>query len=326
MIDTIIIFGTGKAAWIHYSKYKELDKIKNIYFIDPMPKFNYISNNIYSTLEELILQKNISSQKTVVDICTPKSEFEKIILNSVYNGFENIIVEKPFVTSKSFFEDKPNIKILMVENYKYSVITNFALNYIKTKKLKVKKIYTNFSKNRIKESFNKRGMLNLNDAPTVFEIEMPHQIYLANLFLNINNGNKKINYISCLDMNNNGNFIKKHGYGLVLYNINKKSVIHESDMMTNNFIRKIIVFCNKKTTIEINYIIYDNNHILKKGEVKIYKNGKIYKKQLFTKDDNMKKCLSNYIEILDKNKYNERYKKEILDFSNELSSYLEEIK
>ena len=182
MKKLIIIIGTGKAAYLHYLKYRKMH-IKNIFFVNPIKTSKYIKKElIYESIDNVL--SKINKAFVIVDICTPKSLFVNIVNEIITKGIKNIIVEKPFVVNQNYFKDKKNINILMIENYIFSSITILIKKIIKSNKLKILKIYTNFSKNRIKDSISGRGMINLNDIPTSFEIEIPHQIYLANFLIN----------------------------------------------------------------------------------------------------------------------------------------------
>lgn len=85
----------------------------------------------------------------------------------------------------------------------------------------IKLIYTNFSKNRINDSINRRGMSKKNTQN--FEIEIPHQIYLADYILGENN-KKEIIFKEQKDFMIDNICIEKHGYGKILLEYNDKIV------------------------------------------------------------------------------------------------------
>jgi len=319
MIKNIIIFGTGKASYIHFLKYQLLG-YTNIFFVNSNSDNRYNLNNIFPSLSSLTKEKEFSNEDTLIDICTPKSIFIKVIEECEELGFKNIIVEKPFVVSNDYFNNKSDLKILMIKNYNYSLITNYAKDYIIKNKLKITDIYTNFSKNRIDDSFSNRGMLNKNDIPTVFEIEMPHQIYLANYLREMKRKEYKI--VKAFDMRNDNISLKNHGYGFISYKSKDIKVCHESDLTSNTLQKTISIICNKNTIINISYCLYDRNiQMINKGIVEIISNNKKLTKE-FIEDDNVLLCLKEYINIFNKNLYSKKYQQDILDFSNELTFYL----
>lgn len=76
------------------------------------------------------------------------------------------------MASKDFLNQYPNLHILMVQNYLYSNIISEIKKKIEENNFNIKLIYTNFSKNRINDSINRRGMSKKNTQN--FEIEIPH--------------------------------------------------------------------------------------------------------------------------------------------------------
>lgn len=319
MIKNIIIFGTGKASYIHFLKYQLLG-YTNIYFVNNNSDNRYNLNNIFPSLTSAMKENNVSNADTVIDICTPKSAFTKVIEECEKFGFKNIIVEKPFVVNNDYFANKSDLKILMIKNYDYSLLTNYAKNYISKNKLKITDIYTNFSKNRIDDSFSHRGMINENDIPTVFEVEMPHQIYLANYFKEM--PKKEFIIVKALDMKKDNISLKKHGYGYISYKNRNIRVCHESDLTSNILQKTMSIVCNKNTVINISYCLYDKNiKMINKGIVEIISNGEINIKE-FSEDDNVLLCLKEYINIFNNNLYTKKHQEDIIDFSKELTFYL----
>ncbi len=143
-------------------------------------KSKYIDSSLIClSIEEIIRKYKVKTNETIIDICTPCSQFKYLIDAFIEANFSTFIIEKPFVVEKDYFNDKQNIKCIMMENYKNSVITNKLISILENDKSKIKRMKIEFSKNRIKDSFSKRGM-SYGEVPTNFEVEMPHEIYLAN--------------------------------------------------------------------------------------------------------------------------------------------------
>lgn len=317
MKKVIIIIGTGKAAYLHYLKYRKMH-IKNIYFINPIKTSKYVKDELIYESLDFVLSK-IKKSFVIVDICTPKTLFKNIVDEIISKGIKNIIVEKPFVVEQDYFKGKDDINILMIENYKFSHITELIKKIIKINKLKVLKIYTNFSKNRIKDSISGRGMINPYDVTTCFEIEIPHQIYLAN-FLIDSDYNVNFKYAKSMSLKTDGLILKKHKYAFIEYEDNGVDVIHESNLTTNDTNKIISIKCSNNINIEASFITYDQKfNKINDGFVNIYISDQLIKNYKFKIDDNMFECLKKYINIFCKNSYNQIYKKEILNFSKILN-------
>ncbi|MDO5556995.1 MAG: hypothetical protein Q4G05_01950 [Clostridia bacterium] len=281
----IIIMGTGKAALLHYNSYKKNKVEGEIFFVDIKNEGKKIHiKNIYTSIKECITLNNLKSNNLIIDICTPKSEFFKILDICKQLGIVDVLVEKPFVIDEQIINKYENLNIVMVENYLYSKISIFMKKYINDNKKEIDLIYTNFSKNRVMDSFNGRGCVK--EVPLNFEIEMPHQVYLAQYFLD--NPREVINNISCSrDMIFDNKILKNHGFGLIISKYKDISIIHESDL-TSNITQKKIIICTKDNfVIEGNYAIYSNDlRILKPANVKIYNKGKLIYSEIMVKDDN----------------------------------------
>lgn len=140
MYNNIIIVGTGKAGCLHYLKYKKLD-IKNIIFLDNNKKSKYIDSSLIClSIEEIIRKYKVKTNETIIDICTPCSQFKYLIDAFIEANFSTFIIEKPFVVEKDYFNDKQNIKCIMMENYKNSVITNKLISILENDKSKIKRM------------------------------------------------------------------------------------------------------------------------------------------------------------------------------------------
>ena len=130
----IIIVGTGKAGFLHYYSYKKFEKIGRIYFVDIDGKIkneNIKDSKVYSSIESTIKKEKLDVNNIIVDICTPKSVFLDIIMECKQLNIRDILVEKPFIVNKDFFEENDDLNIAMVHNYEYSKIVMKIKEYIK---------------------------------------------------------------------------------------------------------------------------------------------------------------------------------------------------
>lgn len=312
----IVIFGTGKAAKLHYLSYKKFLNYNLLFFVDPFHKTNYNDIKVYSNLKEFLNHTNYSSDDVIVDICTPCSVFYSIIEECRTYGLKNIIVEKPFVANQQEFENQFfGLNICMVQNYLYSNITNQIKKIIKDNNLSIKTLVIDFSKNRIIDSFNNRGMFK-NYTTNVFEVEFPHELYIADYLLNLKE-NFKILSLNVKDMVKDGKVLKNHGYGKIIGKKNNKNIILKSNLMYFTTIKRINIEFEDGKSLEANYLIYDKDlNVLSNGNICFKdKNGIIYQKE-FSNDDNMMECLKDYYYSFTLNEYNGKYKSRIISFSD----------
>lgn len=177
-----------------------------------------------------------------------------------------------------------NMNIVMVENYLFSKLTQMIKKYLNENNKKVDLIYTNFSKNRISESIAGRGY---NTEVTLnYEIEIPHQIYLTQYFLN--NPNSIQNDITCSrDLKMGDVTLENHGYGLIISRYNDIDIIYESNLTSAITQKRIIIRTKDGYTIEGNYAIYSKDlKLIKPANMSIYYNGKIMNSEFIEEDDN----------------------------------------
>ncbi len=284
-MKNIIIIGTGKAALLHYNSYQKLKEVGNIYFCDIKTSGFYITNQkIYNSINECIEENHLDTNNLIVDICTPKSEFFSILDVCLKNKIYDILVEKPFVIDDKTLKKYKDLNIVMVENYLFSKVTKKISEFINQKNLKIKLIFSNFSKNRINDSLNGRGYKK--DVTLNYEIEIPHQIYLTQYFLN--NATGIDNYITCSrDMKIGDIHLKNHGYGLIISKCKDIDIIYESNLTSLIVQKKIVICLDKNYAIEGNYAIYTPDlKLLKAANITVYHNGKKIKYEELAIDDN----------------------------------------
>lgn len=316
----IIIIGTGKAAWLHTRAYLKIKNVGRLFYVDITEKINNSNlkiNKIYKCIEDVILENHLLENNIIVDICTPEKEFYKIIDKCKILNLVNIIVEKPFVYNNKRCN---GLKILMIQNYLYSNITSKVSEYIKdTDDIEV--IYTNFSKSRINDSRNERGMSN--KITSNFEIEIPHQLYIVDHLLN-SKGNLSIMCSETNDYQINNLVLENHGYGKVIMKYKDTIIIFESDLITCNT-KKQIIFIMKNKVIEANYIIYDKDlFVAKNGSVIVKENGKnIYENQ-YSFDDNMYECIDEYYKLFNNNYEINKYIKRMNSFTKIFEKIMKE--
>lgn len=307
----IIIVGVGKAALLHFNSYKKIKNIGNIYFVDIKKSSKYFNKiTIYCDICECIKKNNLNKENLIVDICTPKSEFFNILDICTEENINDVLIEKPFVIDDQVMIKYNNLNIVMVENYLYSKLTKYIKQYLDNSKKDISLIYTNFSKNRIPDSYVGRGYRN--DITINYEIEIPHQVYLTQYFLN--NPTDIQNSITCSrDMKIGDMDLENHGYGLIISKYKDIDIIYESNL-TSIIAQKRIIICTKDNySIEGNYALYtDDLRLLKAANVSIYKEGKIIENKVIEIDDNFTYFIKNAYDYFNKKSNNPN----IIDIKN----------
>ena len=318
----IIIIGTGKAAFLHNYAYSKFQNIGNIYYVafdGKVKNRNLKIDKTYLTINETIEQNNLETDNIIIDICTPKSVFFEIIEECKKLNLQNIIVEKPFIIDKEFLNNNKELNIIMM--YLYSKITREVREIIEKENLKVNTIYTNFSKNRIQESFNGRGMYK--KTTRNIEHDIPHQVYIANYII----GEKYKETQQLLQeeksITKNEITLEKHAYSKIISKKGNVLVVHESDFTTETTIREVIAICEDNMVVKGEYLIYDADlNKIRDGKISVYKEGKQIKEEIIDFDDNMYECLLEYYNYFNNNKKDQYYKNKLLDFSKEMTIYL----
>lgn len=303
----IILVGKGKASRIHTMSYNKFKEKVNLYYAD-----------VDISIKSIIDENNLDINNIIVDIVTPKEVFIDVIETCESLGLYNIIVEKPFVVEEEFFLKHPKLNIVMIQNYMYSLTTNFAKKYIEDNNLKIKSIMTNFSKNRINESIKMRGMSS--KITENYEIEVPHQVYICDYIL----GSKStLLMLEQKDMHNIDRTLKNHGYSFSVVKNNGVLVSHLCDLTSNTLHKGMTIYCEDNIVISVEYSIYDKDlDCLRNSRVVVYKDkNKILDEEIV--DDNMYYCLKDFYEYFHSGKINEMYKERILNFSSIMKEYKE---
>ena len=206
----------------------------------------------------------------------------------------------------------------MIQNYMYSLTTNYAKKYIDDNNLTIRTITTNFSKNRINESIKMRGMSN--KITENYEIEVPHQVYICDYLLG---GKSELLFLEQKDMCNIDRTLKNHGYSYSLVRNNNILINHLCDLTSNTLHKGMTICCEGDVIISIEYSIYDKDlDCLKNSKVSIFKDKeKIEEVEIV--DDNMYYCLKEYYEYFNTDKRNCKYIDRIKNFSNIMIQYEE---
>lgn len=352
----VIIMGAGKAGFLHLNSYfKMLDNgvIKDLsfYVVDPKEcvgkdlnalfnKYN-ISCKVWPSLEVLCNKMNLTIDESfIINLCLPSGVLCDGVHEVIQRGGKNLIIEKPFIINDSesnlLIEKLKDTNFFMVKNYLYSFVYSEIQNILYDYSLVPEMLISNFSKDRVSESFAGRAF-NTKHNPTVFEIELPHQIYLAEDLMGRGQFCETI-YCASEDMEKDQAVIPDHGCGIIvdLYK-NNKIAIHYSNLQHNETVRSMDILFNHDYILHaIFYPICEELKDINAGVVLLKNNKVISKKLCIGIDDNMynmfcyaidgflnhkKEKLSNINDLI----YSSDRLKDVVKISKESINYFDEI-
>lgn len=288
----VILVGLGKAGYLHYKSYLKLGILKkeDIILVDTEAEKEYFKNlEHFYDITSAIKFHDLNPEDIILDICTPKDCFKEIVDEGYSLGIKNIVIEKPCMFEIEELKQYNDANIMMIQNYMYSKITKKLKNFISTCNANVINIKTNFSKNRIEDSKKFRGGTNGKNV-TVFEVEMPHQIYIVDYLLNksVLGKNQSINVKDFFPND-------AHAFGQIKDLYNKITIEHISNLCNKETIKNIIIKFDNGIIINANYLHYDKSlNKLKNGSIDIYYNENKLFTESFDEDDNMFENI-NYI-------------------------------
>ena len=154
------------------------------------------------------------------------------------------------------------------------------------------------------------------------ELDIPHQVYITQFIL----GNDKNTELLMLDeksIKQGEVILEKHGYGKIITKKDNVLIIHESDLTTNTTVREVTVVSDNDIVVQGEYFIYDKDlNKLKNGNIKMLKDSQLIYEKDIEVDDNMYECLLEFYNYFNSGKKNEYYKKQIIEFSKEMSIYM----
>ena len=219
----IVIVGAGIAGTLHLQCYlkafgNSLPLLAVVDIRKPHPQFTEILSQHGLKPQQVSKLKDLARYLTdadsvLIDVCTPTDTHATIIGEAVDVGFRNILVEKPLVSRYSEFQRfrSPEINLAVVTNYLHSKLTQAIGEFITQRPSAPYLIAMNFSKNRVADTFQRRGFTG-SCPPHVFTVEMPHQLYLLLSWI----GRPHLRLAFTEDMAVDGHCFRHHGSGLII--------------------------------------------------------------------------------------------------------------
>lgn len=338
----VVIVGAGKAGFLHFNSYYKLYRIglvdlTKIFFVDTTGSFGVDisklihitarSYKVYKTFDSLLNEEQLVPENTIIDLCIPRGTFTKSMQTISKYGFSNFLVEKPFVIfeesreSNQFNKLLSKVKIIKIENYLHSKVHKAIKHLIDKYNLELSTVVTNFSKNRQSESLQGRAFRLGEAPPSVFEIEVPHQIYICNdLFGDID----ELIHVYSKDMIVDGNIIKKHGEGLVVGKNSQNALyIHYSNLCFNRVYRTIDIFFKNNYYLHGIYVPVCEDELGVKAGVVLSNGSQVIESYFFDDDDNMLDMISYAFSGFQNDCYDKyAFPSQILNFSNLMKNVL----
>lgn len=315
----IIIIGCGKAGLLHRNIYQLIFGKANadgeIFYVDRLKNplwgaYNCdksdISEKVYESIEEVISENNLYAEDIIADICVPAGGMLSTIDACKRNGIRNCICEKPFVMYKEPQYDINSLlegmNIIIVKNYLYSKASIKVKEFIEHEHLTIKSIASNFSKDRRDESYQMRAFETKEDRLSIWEVEVPHLIYLNNFFGEIP---QEILEVKSNDMVFVDKRLKNLGNGKLVYKTKNNIMCSVySDLESEETIRKIDINCDRGYSFHIVYPPIPNAEEELLSSLEIKQNGKALETIYFHDDNNIYNMLQDYLKIIKDKKTN----------------------
>jgi len=300
----IIIVGSGKAAMLH------LDAYIRLWHEQERPIIYIIAGNVIEVKINEIVKKHplhiqfiafnkvdkLNRSYSLVDICTPTQTHKSVIQQMFNIGFFRFLVEKPLVTTIKDIEwiTSLNIRIEVMQNYKFSQATTRTLELLKSDNIIPKFMLSFFCKDRTHDTLHLRGFSNAK-PPHVFTIELPHQLYLASLFLGFTK------YSSCYAqlMQVGQKKYPEHGFGSIslehslsdIDGLRLSNSMHFSCLFSKKSIKRVQIIGHDTKIITIDYPSIKG---ILTSKIRINIDGGTIYEEVFENDDMIRLALGYY--------------------------------
>jgi len=299
----IILVGCGRQGRLHaqcLAKLQDTFNLKIVGVVDHSPEraaamigtfpaLGFDPKDVVQGQSLSTLARELDLSDTIVDVVTTNSVHHEVAMLAAENNARGILIEKPIADTLDHarYITKLDRPIFVMENYLFSVITNFVRGYLDENNLRPRFVKTEFSKDRRRESFDGRGSL-AGYVPHVFDVEMPHQIALAAHLLG---PSRSVYDAWCHDMiladgrivdHGEGAITLSHGDGATSYNFSSLQGHHCLSATYRNARiycqDDLKVFCYFPTTVDLS------------GSVLIYEGEKLIGRKAFF-DDSLTEAL-----------------------------------
>lgn len=296
----IVIAGAGKAGFLHCSAYFKMHRqgmcdIRRVRLVDPTGKpgpdladflaREGLSLPVHADPADL---PPLDPDHTIIDLCLPSRLLARGLREWAARGFRKFVVEKPLLVSpedQDVFELVRSRSVILVQNYLHSKVHKCICRLIADHDLRPLMILTNFSKDRRQDSARGRAFAD-GIVPSVFEIEMPHQLYIGN---HLGGPMTGIYHLDARDMVIGDRVLSNHGEGVVVgSNADGNLFVHYSSLAADRVVRSIDIFFRDDYCLHGIYApICENLNDLKAGVILRKGKATLAQHVFVSGDDNM---------------------------------------
>ncbi|KQV19250.1 MULTISPECIES: Gfo/Idh/MocA family oxidoreductase [unclassified Kitasatospora] len=297
----VVIVGAGKAGSLHYRAYSHLARSgrldrNRIQFLDPVRKAgpelagllrrDNVAERVMATREELAPG---APESTIIDLCLPSRTLAPVLLEWWRAGYRKFVIEKPFTVAPELIDDVRRVletsQAVLVRNYLHSQVHGAVRDLIELHDLDPVLCVTNFSKDRRADNLRGRGASGT-ASPTVFEVEMPHQLYIGTDLLG---EPERVEYAEDLDpmVAPDGTPLRL-GEGVIVGRAaSGAAFVHYSNLHYPTIVRSLDLFSRDGLSIHATYAPICEELADIKAGVMLCRGSTVISKKLFTSDDNM---------------------------------------
>lgn len=302
----VVIVGAGKAGSLHYraycslSRWGRLDRTR-IQFIDRAegagPELAALLTRD-GVPERIVAGREMLTEtvpeRTIVDLCLPSRSLAPALLDWWRAGYRKFLIEKPFLVAPELASEVrqalASSQAVLVRNYIHSGVHASVRELVELYDLAPVLCVTNFSKDRRADTLRGRGASHFG-SPTVFEVEMPHQLYIGTDLLG---DVRSLDHVEDLDaMRGQGEQLRL-GEGVLVGRADSgASFIHYSNLRHTTVVRSLDLFCRGQLSIHASYApVCETLTDIKAGAI-LSRGDTVLAKKLFTEDDNMLGMISD---------------------------------
>ncbi|WP_103533563.1 hypothetical protein [Streptomyces sp. SM11] len=303
----LVIVGAGKAASLHYRAYSHLARSGllnrgRVQFLDTtrragpelaaLLRRDRIAERVVAGRQELA---PTAPESTIVDLCLPSRSLAPVLLDWWHAGYRKFVIEKPFTVPPELVDDVRLVlatsQAVLVRNYLHSQVHRAVRELIDLYDLDPVLCVTNFSKDRRADNLRGRGASST-AAPTVFEVEMPHQLYIGTDLLG---EPAQVEYAEDLDpMTAPDGTPLRLGEGVLVGRAARGAAfVHYSNLHYPTIVRSLDVFSRSGLSIHATYAPICEELADIKAGVMLCRGSTVINKKLFTSDDNMLGMISS---------------------------------
>jgi predicted dehydrogenase len=305
MTAAVVIVGGGKAGALHYRAYRQMARagvlpLDGVVLVDPhgepAPELAGLVREAGAQLDTFETRAALMTSPrqpdlatAIVDLCAPASVLVNALRDYYASGFRRFLVEKPFLVTAEDEADVRHIlstsQVVLVRNYLFSGVHRVVRTMLQTYDLQPLVCITNFSKDRRADSARGRGAASGAQAPTVFEIEMPHQLYIG---ADLTGAPAVLEHAEATDMVTTAGIVAHQGRGVIVGRSDRDCVfVHYSDLEHPTVVRTLDLICQGGLSIQATYSpICEELRDVSAGVV-LTKGDAVLQKRLFTEDNNM---------------------------------------